>query len=207
MTPIPDPSKRVPMDQMGKRILRGLSSHVLVDVGAVAKEVGATEEVVRARLAAMREGGLLQGFEVRLDAARLERQYEFLVSGAPTPGTDGQALARLCASGDVTRVFSLASAHSVAFTLVGKDATATRRRAMELAEQAGLRQAQAVLVINTFQDRAAAAVADSLGIGPHAAHLGEAGALAAPPAQPFVAVAGTAAAGTPAGSVAEPVTA
>ena len=168
MTPISEPNRRVPMDQMGKRILRHLSSHVIVDVGAVAKQVGATEEVVQDRLAAMRAGGLLQGFEVRLDATRLERQYEFLVSGAPTPGTDGQSIARLCASGDVTRVFSLASAHNVAFTIVGKDAAATQRRGMALAEQAGLRQAQAVLVINTFQDRAATALADSLGVGPHA---------------------------------------
>lgn len=168
MTPTPDSSKRVAMDQLAKRILRRLSSHVLVDAGAVAKEVGATEEVVRQRVAAMREGGLLQGFEVRLDATRLGRQYEFLVSGAPTPGTDGQAIARLCTNGDVTRVFSLASAHSVAFTIVGKDAAATQRRAMALAEQAGLRQAQAVLVINTFQDRAATALADTLGVGPHA---------------------------------------
>jgi DNA-binding Lrp family transcriptional regulator len=142
------------LDQIGKRVLRSLSGHVEVDVAAVARELGATEQVVRERLRSMKESGLVQGFTVRIDARQMGETFEFLVTGAPTERTDKAALARLCADPQVTRAFGLASAHSVAFTVVGNDLAATRSHGMALAAQAGLRTPQAAMVVATFQDRA-----------------------------------------------------
>ncbi|HUR24848.1 MAG TPA: Lrp/AsnC family transcriptional regulator [Candidatus Thermoplasmatota archaeon] len=149
-----NPQSRFPIDLIGKRILGRLSSNVSVDIQAIAKDIGASEEVVRERLGAMRTGGLLQGFEVRLDATLLDQTYEFLVSGAPSDGTDRQAIAMLCSTAGVTRVFALASAHGVAFTVVGTDPATTRTRGLALAEAAGLRQPQVILIVNTFRDQA-----------------------------------------------------
>lgn len=142
------------LDQIGKRVLRSLADHVEVDVAAVAQELGASEQVVRDRLRSMRESGLVQGFTVRLDSRQLGESFEFLVTGAPTERTDKAALARLCADPQVTRAFGLASAHSVAFTVVGRDLAETRAHGMALAAKAGLRQPQVAMVLTTFHDRA-----------------------------------------------------
>jgi DNA-binding Lrp family transcriptional regulator len=142
------------LDQIGKRVLRSLAAHVEVDVAAVALELGASEQVVRDRLRSMRESGLVQGFTVRVDARRLGESFEFLVTGAPSERTDRAALSRLCSDPQVTRAFGLASAHSVAFTVVGRDLAETRAHGMALAAKAGLRQPQAAMVVATFEDRA-----------------------------------------------------
>jgi DNA-binding Lrp family transcriptional regulator len=155
------PASRVPMDQLSKRILRRLASNVALDVGGIAKDVGANEDVVRHRLATMQECGVLRGLNVRIDSTLLGHSYEFLVSGAAGEGTDKQAIGRLCSTTDVTRVFGLASARSLAFTVVGSDPTATQVRALALAQEAGLVQPQAVLIVNTFHDRAGSAMPDA----------------------------------------------
>lgn len=142
------------LDQIGRRILNSLADHVAVDTAAVARELGASEEVVRVRLQAMRDGGLVQGFRVQVDARQLGQSFEFLVTGVPSEHTDRGALERLCSDPQVTRAFGLASTHSVAFTVVGGDLAATRAHALALAARAGLRQAQAALVVTTFEDRA-----------------------------------------------------
>lgn len=156
------PAPRVSMDQLGKRILRCLASNVALDVGAIAKEVGANEDVVRHRLGTLQDCGVLRGFNVRIDSSQLGHSYEFLVSGAAGEGTDKRAIGRLCSTTDVTRVFGLASARSLAFTVVGDDPTATQARAMALAQEAGLVQPQAVLIVNTFHDRAGSALPDAV---------------------------------------------
>jgi len=191
MTPVPSPkpTAHVPVDQISKRILRFLASNVALDVVAIARQVGANEEVVRHRLGTLQDGGVLQGLSVRIDSSRLGHSYEFLVSGAAGATTDRQAIDRLCATGDVTRVFGLASSRSLAFTVVGNDAAATQERALALARDAGLVQPQAVLIVTTFQDRAgavpvvgwAAEPAPTLGADtlPAEAVAGEAGLVAA----------------------------
>lgn len=143
---------------MGKRVLGRLAENLCVDTAALARELGASESVVRARVDELLGAGVVQGFALRLDAKRLGQSFEFLVTGAPTERTDRAALARLCDNGFVTRVFGLASAHSVAFTVRGDDQGATRARGLELAQAAGLARAQAVLIVTTFQDRAASLV-------------------------------------------------
>lgn len=154
------PASRVPMDQMSKRILRCLASNLALDVGAIAKDVGASEDVVRHRLGTLQDGGVLR-FNVQLDHSLLGQSYEFLVSGAASQGTDKQAIGRLCSTSDVTRVFGLASSRSLAFTVVGSDPAATQARALALAQEAGLVQPQAVLIVNTFHDSAGAALPDA----------------------------------------------
>ncbi|HJQ93028.1 MAG TPA: Lrp/AsnC family transcriptional regulator [Candidatus Thermoplasmatota archaeon] len=152
------PASRVPMDQLSKRILRCLATNVAPDVGAIAKDVGANEDVVRHRLGTLQDCGVLRGFNVRLDHNLLGQSYEFLVSGVASQGTDKQAIGRLCSATEVTRVFGLASSRSVAFTVVGADPAATQARAMALAQEAGLVQPQAVLIVNTFHDGAGSAL-------------------------------------------------
>lgn len=151
------------LDLVGKRILCSLAEHVVVDTAALARGLGASEPAVRERLHAMREAGLLQGFQVRLDARQLGETFEFLVTGAPTERTDRGALQRLCADPQVTRVLGLASSHSIAFTVVGRELAATRAHGLDLAAKAGLRQPQAAMVLTTFEDRAGS-VPPSLGI-------------------------------------------
>lgn len=170
------------LDQIGKRVLRSLSSHVEVDVAAVARDLGATEQVVRERLRSMKESGLVQGFTVRVDARQMGESFEFLVTGAPTERTDKAALAKLCADPQVTRAFGLASAHSVAFTVVGNDLAATRAHGMALAAQVGLRQPQAAMVVATFQDRASGLASVLAGSEPAPAAPSMAPAVVAVPA-------------------------
>lgn len=147
------PKSPARLDLVGKRILRSLAEHLVVDTASLARGLGASEPAVRDRLQAMREAGLVQGFQVRVDSRRLGESFEFLVTGAPTQRTDRAALARLCADAQVTRAFSLASSHSIAYTVVGSDMAQARAHGLALAEQAGLRQPQAALVLTTFEDR------------------------------------------------------
>lgn len=141
------------LDLIGRRILRSLADHVEVDTAAMARRLGASEEVVRVRLQAMRESGIVQGFRLRLDTRQLGQSFEFLVTGVPSERTDRDALAGLCSDPQVTRVLGLASTHSVAFTVIGDDLAATRSHGLALATRAGLRQPHAALVVTTFEDR------------------------------------------------------
>lgn len=152
--PFPPTSKSPRIDQVAKRILRSLADHADVDPCRLAQELGIAEDVVRARLRTMRESGLVQGFRLSVDARQLGQSFEFLVTGTPGDRTDRGALDGLCTDPQVTRAFGLAAAHSVAFTVVGQDLAGTRAHALGLAQRAGLREAQAVLVITTFTDRA-----------------------------------------------------
>jgi DNA-binding Lrp family transcriptional regulator len=156
VTPMPfSPTPHHPrIDQLAKRILRAMPDHAEVDCAALAKELGIAEDVVRSRLRTMRASGLVQGFRLRVDARQVGQSFEFLVTGTPGDRTDRGALDGLCTDPQVTRAFGLASAHSVAFTVVGQDLATTRAHALRLAERVGLQQAQAILVINTFTDRA-----------------------------------------------------
>ncbi|MHB1261775.1 MAG: hypothetical protein ACYC2H_08670 [Thermoplasmatota archaeon] len=158
------PASRVPVDQLSKRILRCLAGNVAPDVGAIARDVGANEDVVRHRLGTLQDCGVLRGFNVRLDHSLLGQSFEFLVSGTASQGTDKQAIGRLCSTMDVTRVFGLASSRSLAFTVVGAEPAATQARAMALAQEAGLVQAQAVMIVNTFHDQAGSPLPATAGI-------------------------------------------
>jgi DNA-binding Lrp family transcriptional regulator len=162
LVPQPKTPARIPMDQMTKRILSRLADNVCFDVASIAKEVGAAEEVVRHRLGVLQEGGVLQGFDVRYNHGLIGQAFEFLISGTPTEATDKAAIERLCTSADVTRVFGLASTHSVAFTVVGLNAAAAQARGLALAKEAGLTKPQAILIVNTFHDRASSALPESI---------------------------------------------
>ncbi|MCA1812041.1 MAG: Lrp/AsnC family transcriptional regulator [Halobacteriales archaeon] len=140
-----------PLDQIAKRILSSVATNFL-DAAAIARHIGASEEVVRHRLASLQEAGVLRGLHPRVDPAALGESYEVLVSGVPTAQTDRQAIDRLCGAAGVTRVFGMAARHSVAFTVRGSDPAAAQGRALELARGAGLVQAQATLIVNTFHD-------------------------------------------------------
>lgn len=142
-----------PVDQVGKRILAHIAHRFVPDASAIARDIGAREDVVRDRLAAMRASGLLRGVDLRVDPGALGARYEFLVSGIPTGTTDRDAIATLCKEAGVTRVFGLASSHSVAFTVRGADPAATQARGLDLARQAGLTHTQAVMIVSTFHDR------------------------------------------------------
>jgi DNA-binding Lrp family transcriptional regulator len=160
-TPFP-PASRVPLDQVAKRILASLATPAALDPAAIARSIGASESVVRQRLTAMQEAGVLRGLNPRIDPAALGEAYEYLVSGVPTAETDRPAIDRLCAAPGVTRVFGMASRHSVAFTVRGQASAQTQDRALGLARAAGLVQAQAVLIVNTFHDQNGAAWAEDL---------------------------------------------
>jgi DNA-binding Lrp family transcriptional regulator len=130
-----------------------VSANVSLDASAIARHIGASEEVVRHRIAAMQQAGVLRGINPRIDPAALGHRYEYLVSGVPTAQTNRQAIESLCSASDVTRVFGMASHHSVAFTVLGGEMAKTQDRALELARAAGLVQAQAVMIVNTFHDQ------------------------------------------------------
>lgn len=151
MTPSPPSPQRAPLDRIAKRILASISTNV-VDACAIGKLIGASEEVVRHRLAAMQEAGVLRGLHPRVDPALLGEAYECLVSGVPTDQTSRHAIDHLCSSAGVTRVFGMAAQHSLAFTVRGSDLATTQDRGLALARAAGLMQAQAVPIVNTFHD-------------------------------------------------------
>jgi DNA-binding Lrp family transcriptional regulator len=153
-TPLSFPKNaRAPVDQVGKRILAHIAQSFTPDASAIARDIGAREEVVRDRIAAMRESGLLRGIDLRVDPDVLGQRFEYLVSGVPTGTTDRAAISRLCTTPGVTRVFGLASSHSVAFTIRGNDPAQVQQRGLELARVAGLLHTQAVMIVSTFHDR------------------------------------------------------
>jgi len=141
------------VDQVGKRILAHMARSFSPDTAAIAKGIGAREEVVRDRIEAMRASGLLRGVDLRVDPEVLGARYEYLVSGVPSAETDKAAIQRLCGEAGVTRVFGLASSHSVAFTVRGSAAAETEARGLAIAQAAGLLHTQAILIVTTFHDR------------------------------------------------------
>ncbi|MFO1533459.1 MAG: hypothetical protein ABR562_07170 [Thermoplasmatota archaeon] len=156
MTPplsTPKTTPRPPVDQVGKRILAHIARTFSPDTSAIARDIGAREEVVRQRIEAMQASGLLRGVDLRVDPDVLGQRFEFLVSGVPTGNTDRDAIGRLCTASGVTRVFGLASSHSVAFTVRGADPKETEARGLELARAASLVHTQAVMIVSTFHDR------------------------------------------------------
>ncbi|HUR63812.1 MAG TPA: Lrp/AsnC family transcriptional regulator [Candidatus Thermoplasmatota archaeon] len=159
------PSPRAPLDQVAKRILASIATPAALDVAAIAKRAGASEEVVRHRLAAMQEAGVLRGLHARVDPALLGETYEYLVSGVASAATDRPAIERLCSAPGVTRVFGMAARHSVAFTVRGASAQA-QDHGLGLARAAGLLQPQAVLIVNTFHDQSAPVWGEALAPAP-----------------------------------------
>ncbi|MHB8633655.1 MAG: Lrp/AsnC family transcriptional regulator [Thermoplasmatota archaeon] len=144
---------RVPMDRVARQILSHLSRHPDFDATRIAQTIGAKEEVVRQRLGAMVQGGVLRGVHLDLNPDAIGMAYEFLLMGMPTSNTDRGAIDRLCGATGVTRVFGVASSHSVVFTVRGTDAAETQVRGLQLANEAGLAQARAIMIVNTFRDR------------------------------------------------------
>lgn len=140
------------LDQVTKRVLAVMARDGTADMDHVAREAGCTEEVARARLDRLRAHGVLRGVRLDLDPARLDRPHEVLVTGVPTADTDQAALQALCRGEGVTRVFTLASRASVAFTVRGQDPVDLEARALAMAVNAGLEHARSTLVVKTMLD-------------------------------------------------------
>lgn len=150
------------LDVVSKRILTHLAQDATMELEEVAQHAGCTVEVARERIAAMKRSGVLRGVHVRLDAVRLGRPHEILVTGSPSSRTDREALRRLCDAPGVTRVFTLASRNSVAFTLCGRDMAEVEATAGRLAEEAGLEDPRFTLIVNTLMDDQVHGISDML---------------------------------------------
>jgi DNA-binding Lrp family transcriptional regulator len=150
------------LDVLSRRLLSELRGQPAFDVAALAQRAGCTPAVAEARLAKMRDLGVLRGVGIQLDQGKLGRPHEVLVTGSPSARTDQSALQALCRAAGVTRVFTLASRSSVAFTMCGTDLQDVERKAKSLAAAAGLEEARFTLIVNTLMDDPAHGVADVL---------------------------------------------
>jgi len=154
------------LDVVSRRILLHFAQDATLDLEQVAARAGCTLEVARQRIDAMRRSGILQGVHLRLDSSRLGRPHEILVTGSPSVRTDREALRSLCDAKGVTRVFTLASRNSVAFTLCGRDLGDVEAAARHLAEAAGLEDARFTLIVNTLMDDQVHGLSDVLPADP-----------------------------------------
>lgn len=147
---------KIRIDRLSRKILRALQEEPRATVGTIAERVGAEPDVVETRVQQMQEQGVLRGFSVRVDAAKIGYPMEFLVTGAPSVRTTKEVLQSLCRNQGVTRVFTLATQDSVAFTVSGRDIAETEARARALASDAGLEHAQCTMIVQTLFDNPAA---------------------------------------------------
>lgn len=148
------------IDRLSRKILRALQVEPRADAETIAAKVGAEPDVVRDRITRLETDGVLQGFSVRVDAVKMGFPMEFLVTGSPSVETTKDALKALCHHQGVTRVFTLATQDSVAFTISGSDIKETEARAQLLARQAGLEHAQCTMIVQTLVDNPTAFLND-----------------------------------------------
>ncbi len=140
------------LDGISKQVLDALVADPRADGDVLAQRLGVQPDVVRSRIDRMRDSGVLRGFSVRLDSEALGVPHEMMVTAAPTDQTTRERLEALCAEPGVTRVWTLASRNSIAFTLRGADADRLQRRAADLAGTAGLADVTTTLVVDTLHD-------------------------------------------------------
>ncbi len=148
------------IDALSKRILANLND-THIDVNNLAERAGCTPEVAEARLERLRASGVLRGVQARVDRAQIGRPHEIMVTGAPSSATDAEALQALCKAQGVTRVWTMASRNSVAFTVVGQNMDDVKARAAAIAQEAGLQDARSTLIVNTLLDDDSRAVQDA----------------------------------------------
>lgn len=150
------------LDALSRRLLGLMAQDAAPDLDSLARDAGCSVDVARARLERLRASGVLRGLQVRVDPSLLGRPHEMLVTGSPSVRTDQGALRRLCEARGVTRVFTLASRSSVAFTLCGQDLSSVEEEARRLALDAGLEEARFTLIVNTLMDDQVHGVRDVL---------------------------------------------
>ncbi len=143
------------VDMISRRLLALLADGGALDIEALARQVGASPEVVAHRLQALRDNGVLMGMSARVDPSKLGRPLEVFALASSTTRTTSQHLEALAADPSVTRVFTLASRNSVAFTVGGEDAESIRIRIDQLAAAAGLADVEHSLIVRTWLDDAA----------------------------------------------------
>ncbi len=143
------------VDPISRRLLALLAEGGVLDIEEMGRRVGAAPAVVAQRLRSLRENGILVGMGARVDPSKLGRPLEVLALAASTTKTTSQHLEALAQDPSVTRVFTLASRSSVAFTVGGADVESIRVRIEQLAQQAGLADVEHTLIVRTWLDDAA----------------------------------------------------
>lgn len=139
-------------DLVTRKVLEALVQDPRADPVTLAGAVGATPEVVATRIQRLKDQGILQGYRIDLDAEKLGFAYEVLVTAVPSSATDRAALERLRDGPGVTRLFTLAAGRSVAFTLCGLGLASVQEEASALAREAGLRDVEVTLILDTLHD-------------------------------------------------------
>lgn len=140
------------LDGIAKQVLDALMLDPRADAASLGERLGLAPDVVQSRIDRMRQNGTLRGFAVRLDSEALGVPHEVMVTATPTDQTTRERLTALCGATGVTRVWTLASRSSVAFTLRGADAERLQKRAAELAVEAGLAEPNITLIVDTLFD-------------------------------------------------------
>ncbi len=151
-----DPSQhgagRVKLDAATRRVLTALVQDPDADLACLAASAEVSPDVARERLDRLKRTGVYLGRKVSIDAGNVGFPYEALALAQPTEKTSRDALECLAASPRVTRMFTLASEHSICFTILGKSTTDVQARALSLAEQAGLRNLSITMLVETLAD-------------------------------------------------------
>ncbi len=140
------------VDTISRRLLSALADGAELDIEELAVRVGAAPAVVTQRLARLRDNGVLKGLSPRVDPSKLGRPLEVFALASSTTRTTSQHLETLASDPSVTRVFTLASRNSVAFTVGGEDVDAIRVRIEQLAARAGLADVEHTLIVRTWLD-------------------------------------------------------
>lgn len=140
------------LDSIAKQVLDALLLDPRADAATLGQRLDLAPDVVQSRIDRMQETGFVRGFAIRLDSDRLGVPHEVMVTATPTDQTTRERLKELCASPGVTRVWTLASRSSVAFTLRGADANLLEQQATTLATEAGLADSEITLIVDTLFD-------------------------------------------------------
>ncbi len=140
------------MDALTRRILAAHASNPGLSADDLAIQLGVAPDVVVHRLDGLRRTGTIQGVRARVDAAQMGYPYEAFILAVPSSQTTRDELEQLAASPLVTRMFTLATRRSIAFTVLGADPDAAFQRGEDLAHAAHLEDVASVMLVDTLSD-------------------------------------------------------
>jgi DNA-binding Lrp family transcriptional regulator len=146
------------IDMMSRKILEQAAGNSGYNVDVIAEAVGCAPAVVVDRIAKLQEDGIIRRFCAQVDLSGLTGHHEALVVGKPSHETNPEALGRLAGEADVSRVYTMASAASVAFHVHGKKPDEVETRAATLAALAGLTTHRCTHIVSSFDGQSTAQV-------------------------------------------------
>lgn len=154
------------LDAAARRVLDAVVADPDADTAHIAAAAGVQEAVATERLQRLRSQGILLGRSVVLDAGHIGFPYAAFALARPTAQTTRETLENVAHAPGVTRMFTLAAEHSIAFTIIGRSLQDVQKRAAAVASAAGLSDLSVTLLVETLADDVTGGLHRALGAEP-----------------------------------------